>query len=327
MLLSLKNKVVLVTGGAGFIGSWIVDKIALVEPEKIVVVDNFFLGKMENIAEAKNHVGNKLRVQNVDAADRGALREVFEREGSIDVVFDLAVKPLFVSFVDPASTFLTCVDIAVNLLEFQREGLFETLIHVSSSEVYGTAEYVPMDENHPLKPTTPYGAGKAAADHLVMSYYLSYGSDVAILRPFNNFGPRQNEKAYAGVIPTTVMKILRGESPVIFGDGEQTRDFTYVEDTAEAAIKVYETKATRGRILNIGQSKETSINELVRMIMKLMGCSSRIVYDKPRSGDVRRHCADASLAKKLIGFNPETSLEEGLRKTVAWYTDRFGVSR
>jgi len=324
MLLSLRNKVVLVTGGAGFIGSWIVDKIALIEPEKIVVVDNFFLGKMENVAEAESQVGNKLRVHNVDATDRGALREVFEREGPIDVIFDLAVKPLFVSFVDPATAFLTPVDIAVNLLEFQREGLFETLIHVSSSEVYGSAEYVPMDESHPLMPTTSYGAGKAEADHLVMSYHLSYGSDVAIIRPFNNFGPRQNEKAYAGVIPTTIMKILRGEPPVIFGDGNQTRDFTYVEDTAEAAIRVYETRATRGRILNIGRCKETSINKLVSMIMEIMGCGNEVVYDKPRPSDVRRHWADASLAKKLIGFNPKTSVEEGLRKTVAWYTNRFG---
>ena len=324
MPLSLKNKVVLVTGGAGFIGSWIVDRIALIDPNKIVVVDNFFLGKKENIAQAKNHVGNKLRVHKIDAVDRRALREAFEREGPIDVVFNLAVKPLFVSFVDPASAFLTSVDIAMNLLEFQREGLFETLIHVSSSEVYGSAEYVPMDEGHPLRPTTSYGAGKAAADHLVMSYYLSYGSDIAIIRPFNNFGPRQNEKAYAGVIPTTIMKILRGEPPVILGDGNQTRDFTYVEDTAEAAIRVYETRATRGRILNIGQCKETSINELVHMIMKTMGCGSKVVYDKPRPSDVRRHCADASLAKKLIGFSPKTSLEEGLRKTVAWYTNKFG---
>jgi UDP-glucose 4-epimerase len=296
----------------------------LIEPEKIVVVDNFFLGKMENIAEAKNQLGNKLRVHNVDATDRRALRGVFEKEGSIDVVFNLAVKPLFVSFIDPVSTFLTCVDTALNLLEFQRDGLFETLVHFSSSEVYGSAKRVPMDENHPIRPTTPYGAGKAAADHLVISYYLSYGSDVTIIRPFNNFGPRQNEKAYAGVIPTTIMKILRSEPPVIFGDGKQTRDFTYVEDTAEAAIKVYETRATRGRILNIGHCKETSINDLVRMIMRLLDCGNKIIYDKPRQGDVRRHWADVSQAKKLIGFNPKTSLEEGLGKTVAWYAHKFG---
>jgi len=325
--LTLKNKSVLVTGGAGFIGSWLVDRIAMSGPEKIVVVDNFFLGKMENIATAKNHMGGRLKTYKRDATNRGAFLEVFRREGTIDVVFNLAVKPLFVSFVDPVSVFQTSVDIATNLLGFQRDGLFETLVHFSSSEVYGSAEYVPMDENHPLKPTTPYGAGKAAADHLVVSYYLNYGNDVAIVRPFNNFGPRQNEKTYAGVIPTTIMKILKGKPPVIFGDGNQTRDFTYVEDTAEAAIRVCETKATRGKILNIGQCRETSINELVSMIMKVMGCGSKVVYDKPRSGDVRRHCADVSLAKKLIGFGPKTSLEEGLRKTVAWYTHRFGGRR
>lgn len=321
--MTLRNKRFLVVGGAGFIGSWIVNKIMLHEPEKTLIIDNLFSGKMENLINAKHKVGDKLKIYKKDATDYKTLKEIFAREGDIDVVFNLAVKPLFVSFIDPAGVFWTSVKIALNLLEIQRQGMFKTLIHFSSSETYGTAEYVPMDENHPLRPTTPYGAGKAAADHLTMSYYKSYGNDVAIIRPFNNFGPRQNEKTYAAVIPTAILKILNGEPPVIFGDGNQTRDFIYVEDTAEAAIKVYETKATRGKILNIGRSKETSINELVTMIMKTMDCKSHILYDKPRVGDVRRHCADISLAKTLIGFNPKTSLEQGLKKTVAWYTSKY----
>jgi len=321
--LSIKNKRFIVIGGAGFIGSWIVNRIVLHEPEKIVVIDNLFSGKIDNLTNAKNKLGDKLQIYKKDATVSKTLREIVGQEGDIDVVFNLAVKPLFVSFIDPPSAFWTSVKIALNLLEIQRQGMFKTLIHFSSSEAYGTAEYVPMDENHPLRPTTSYGAGKAAADHLTMSYYKSYGNDVAIIRPFNNFGPRQNEKTYAAVVPTTILKILNGEPPVIFGDGNQTRDFVYVEDTAEAAIRVYETKATRGKILNIGRSKETSINELVAMIMKTMGCKSHILYDKPRVGDVRRHWADISLAKTLICFNPKTSLEQGLKKTVAWYTSKY----
>jgi len=312
-----------VIGGAGFIGSWIVYKSALHEPEKIVVVDNFFSGKMENLIDVKRKVGKKLKIYKKDAADYEVLKEILAREANIDVVFNLAVKPLFVSFTDPAGVFYTSAKIASNLLEIQRLGMFKTLVHFSSSEVYGSAKYVPMDEDHPLRPTTPYGAGKAAADHLVMSYYESYGNDISIIRPFNNFGPRQNEKTFVAVVPTTILKTLNGEPPVIFGDGKQTRDFIYVEDTAEAAIKVYETKATRGKILNIGRSVETSINELVAMITKTTGCKSQILHDKPRVGDVRRHCADISLARRLINFNPKNSLEQGLKKTVAWYTSKY----
>lgn len=327
MDLRLTGKTVLVTGGAGFIGSWVVDKVALHNPEKIVVVDSFFLGKMENLDEAKKSIGNGLSIYNCDATKHETLKNIFVKEGQVDVVFNLAVKPLFVSFVDPVSVFSTSVRIATNLLELQRNGLFRTLIHFSSSEVYGSAQYVPMDEKHPLKPTTPYGAGKAAADHLVISYSLSYRNDVAIIRPFNNFGPRQNEKSYAGVVPTTIRKILGGEPPIIFGDGNQTRDFSYVEDTAEAAVKIYEMKDTRGRIINIGRGEETSINELVHTIAKIMGYAGEVVYDKPRPADVRRHLADITLAKKMIGFKPKFSLEQALQKTVAWYTDKLSGKR
>jgi len=321
-LLSLKNKRSLVVGGAGFIGSWIVDKIVLHKPEKTVVIDNLFSGKIENLANAKHKVGDELKIYKKDATDYGTLKEIFTQEGDIDVVFNLAVKPLFVSFTDPADAFLTPAKIASNLLEIQRQEMFKTLIHFSSSEAYGTAEYVPMDENHPLQPTTPYGAGKAAADHIITSYHQSYGNDIAIIRPFNNFGPRQSEKTYAGVVPTTITKILNGEPPVIFGNGNQTRDFTYVKDTAEAATKIYETKETRGKIINIGTGKETSINQLVHTIAKILNYKGKVVHDKPRTADVRRNLADTTLAKKLIGFKPEFSLEKGLQKTIAWYANK-----
>lgn len=325
--MGLTGKTILVTGGAGFIGSWVIDKIALHKPKKIVVVDSFFLGRMENLDEVKNRIGDGLKIHNCDATKHEALENILMKEGQVEAVFNLAVKPLFVSFVDPVSVFSTSVRIATNLLELQRNGLFKTLIHFSSSEAYGSALYVPMDEKHPLKPTTPYGAGKAAADHLVISYFMSYGNDAAIIRPFNNFGPRQNDQTYAGVIPTTIKKILTGEPPLILGDGNQTRDFTYVEDTAEAAVKIYETKETRGRIINIGRGEETSINELVHMIAEIMGYEGEVVYDKARPADVRRHLADITLAKKLIDLKPKFSLRQGLRKTVAWYVDKLSGQR
>jgi len=211
-MISLEDSKIVVVGGAGFIGSWVVSKLAKKRPEKIIVIDNFFLGREENLKEAKQLIGDRLKIHKCDAMDYDLLRDLLCKEGQIDVIFNLAVKPLLVSFHDPVDAFETSVKIAMNLLELQREELFQTLIHFSSSEAYGTAEYVPMDERHPLKPTTAYGAGKAAVDHLMISYYLCYGSDVAIIRPFNNFGPRQNTKEYAGVVPTTILKIMKGEA-------------------------------------------------------------------------------------------------------------------
>ncbi|MEM2914344.1 MAG: NAD-dependent epimerase/dehydratase family protein, partial [Candidatus Bathyarchaeia archaeon] len=224
--MGITGKNALVVGGAGFIGSWIVEKMATYEPEKIIVIDNLFLGKEENLDEAKKHLGNRLKFFKCDATNYDMLKEILWREGPIDVVFNTAVKPLLVSFVDPVDVFRTSSEIVLNLLELQRKGYFDVLIHFSSSEAYGSAQYVPMDEKHALNPTTPYGAAKAATDLLALSYFITFGNDVRIIRPFNNYGPRQNEKTYAGVIPTTIKRILSGQPPIIFGDGEQNRDFT-----------------------------------------------------------------------------------------------------
>ena len=180
-----------------------------------------------------------------------------------------------------------------------------------------------MDEDHKLGALTPYAASKAATDLLVLSYYKVFGIDTSIIRPFNNYGPRQNEKSYAGVIPITIKRILAGESPVIYGDGEQTRDYIYVTETADATIQIYNQKNTRGKILNIGSGKETSINTLVNTIIRLLNWDNPIIYEKPRPGDVRRHIADISLAKKLINFKQKIDLEEGMKGTLEWYKEKL----
>lgn len=324
--MSLNRKRILIVGGAGFIGSWLVDEVAKYEVERVVVVDDYSVGKEENLENAKNRLRNKISVHKKDARVLGDLKNTILDEYPIDVVFNLGVKPLLHSFVDPVDAFDTSVKIVQNLLELQRNDYFTTLIHFSSSEAYGSAQYIPMDEKHPLNPTTAYGAGKAAADLLVLSYYLTYGLDVAIIRPFNNFGPRQNEKTYAGVIPTTILRVLRGTPPIIFGDGKQTRDYIYVSDTVKAAIKIYETAAARGKIINIGRGKQISINQLIQTIMKFMNYNGQIEYTKPRPGDVRKYCADVSLARSLIGFKPKASLKEDLRRTVKWYVEKFGTT-
>ena len=260
--MSLKNKSVLVTGGAGFIGSHLVDRLIKEEPNNLVVVDNFFIGKESNLKEARENYPN-LKSYNQDVTDYEKMSEIMKNEG-IEVVFNLAVIPLPASLIKPRWTFEQNVDITLSICELARDNYFNTLIHFSSSEAYGTSEYVPMDEKHPLNGTTLYAASKAASDQLVFSYCKTFGIDASVIRPFNNYGPRQNEGSYAGIIPLTIKRILNDEAPVIYGDGKQTRDYLYVTDTANATIDVYNSKSTRNKVLNIASGKEISIETLVQ---------------------------------------------------------------
>jgi UDP-glucose 4-epimerase len=315
--MKLKNKSILITGGAGFVGSHLTDELIEHEPEKIVIVDNMFLGKEENLEQAKRF--ENLKMYHQSASDFEFMKKVIEQEG-IEVVFDLAVIPLLTSFDRPKFTFEEDVNIPLILCELLREDCYETLIHYSSSESYGSAQYIPMDERHPLRPTNSYGAAKAAADLLIMSYISAFGIDAAILRLFSQFGPRQNEGLYAAVIPITVNRIIEGKPPIIHGDGEQTRDFLYVKDTIRATMDIYE-RNIRGRIVNIGSGKETSINELIHLICKIMNCMMEPVYQDPRPGDVEKMCADITQIKRLIDFEPK-SMEEGLKNTIEWYKQK-----
>ena len=320
--MSVKNKSVLVTGGAGFIGSHLVDRLIKEEPENLVVVDNLFLGKEANLEEARENYPN-LKIYNQDASDYETMSEIMKNEGT-EVVFNLAVIPLPASLTKPRWAFEQNVNITLTICELARNDYFDTLIHFSSSEAYGTSEYAPMDEKHPLNGTTPYAASKAASDQLVYSYCKTFGIEAAIIRPFNNYGPRQNEGSYAGVVPLTIKRILNNEAPVIYGDGKQTRDYLYVTDTANAAIDVYDSKNARVKVLNIASGKEISIETLIKLIAKYLNCDKQIVYERERPGDVRRHIANIYLAEDLIGFKPTVSPKEGLKLTVEWYKKNLG---
>jgi len=242
---------------------------------------------------------------------------------SIDVVFNLAVVPLPASLVYPKITCEDNVNITLTLLELQREGFFKTFVQCSSSEAYGSAQSKKMDERHPMLPTTPYAASKAASDLFVQTYWNTFGGDMVIVRPYNNYGPRQNERSYAGVIPLTIKRILDGKKPIIYGDGLQTRDYIYVDDTAQSFIDVYNHKNTRGKSINIATGKESSILDMIKVISKELNYSGEFIFEKERKGDLRRHCADISLAQKLIGFSPKTSFNVGIKKTVDWYKSLF----
>ncbi len=308
----------LVTGGAGFIGGHLVDALLARGAERVVVVDTFFLGKEENLADARAAAGDRLVVYREDAADPDAMAAICAAEQP-DLVFNLATKALLYSFFNPPGACRVNLDIALVLGELARNGAYERLVHLSSSEVYGTAQYVPMTEDHPLLAETTYAAGKAAADLALAAYARMFDVDVRTVRPFNNYGPRQNEGDFAAVVPLTVHRILAGEPPRLQGDGEQTRDFIFVGDTVDALLALADEPGLRGQVANIGSGRETSIREVVETIADLMGWEGGIEHDPARPADVRRHCADTTRAEKYLGPIAQTPLRDGLARTIESY--------
>lgn len=315
--MSMNNKIVLVTGGAGFIGSHLVDRLVREKPEKIIVLSNFFLGTKRNLRRARKNFEN-LEIINCDVSDYDSLLKVFTKY-KVDIVFNLAVIPLPTSLVKPEWTVETNIKMTLNICQLMRENYFSKLIQYSSSEAFGTLKYVPMDLKHPLIPETPYAASKAATDHIALSYHRTFGHDVTVVMPFNQYGPRQNAKKYAGIIPLMIKKMANQESVEIFGDGNQTRDFCYVKDTADATVKIALNDSLSGKTVLIGSGIEISINFLVQSLSKLLNYDKPIVYSSARPGDVRRHLADISYIKDIIGWTPQTSIEDGLKNTVDWY--------
>ncbi|WP_284643236.1 dTDP-glucose 4,6-dehydratase [Paenibacillus silviterrae] len=317
-MVKVYGKHVLVTGGSGFIGSHLCDLLLEQGAGRVVVLDNFFLGKPENIQDASRD--ERFVVYRDDARHFGVVRSIIEKE-RIDVVFNLATIALNYSFFNPFDAYMVNVEIANVLLELIKSGCYQTLIHVSSSEAYGTAQYSPMDENHPLHPTTPYAAGKAAADLMVQSFYNTENIDCTIIRPFNNYGPRQNtEGALAAIIPLTAKRIANGLPPIIEGDGEQTRDFIFVKDTVRALLLAYNNPSSRGKIINLGSGTDISINNLIDRICNYFGYTGEIERRTERKSDVRNLCASSELARDILGFTPEFDFDTGLRITLDWYS-------
>lgn len=309
------NKI-LITGGAGFIGSHLTDRLLKMGNE-VIVLDNFSVGDNENLGATLKSPCIK-----VIHGDIRNVRLVNALVKKVDYVFHLAVqclglslrRPKFVHEVNDTGTVNLCMAFLRNKKDSRR------LIYVSSSEVYGTAQYIPMDERHPLLPTTPYGASKAAGELYVRAFACTWHIPVVIVRPFNTYGPRARTDAYSAVIPNFVDNALKREPPIIFGDGNQTRDFTYVSDTVDGIVKSAYCDDLIGDVINIARGEEVSVKRISEIVLDLTEMKGKVkpIFREERPGDVRRHFADVSKARKLLHFEPKVSIEEGIRRYIEW---------
>jgi UDP-glucose 4-epimerase len=310
----LSGKRVLVTGGAGFIGSELVRQ--LVESgAAVVVVDNLVNGRWENLTGVP---ADGLRLVEGDIRDAVRMRDFLK---DTDVVFHLACLGVRHSIHSPRENHEVNAVGTLNTLFAARDASIERFVYVSSSEVYGTAQSTPMNEQHPTFPKTMYGASKLAGESFTRAFHDTYGFSTVVVRPFNSYGPRCHHEGDSGeVIPKFLLRCMTAMPMLIFGDGTQTRDFTYVGDSARGILAAGMADVAVGKTVNIGSGREISVNELAREVGMVLGHPEpAIVHMEARPGDVLRLCADSSLARDLCGFAPEISIREGLAKLRDWY--------
>lgn len=307
---------ILITGGAGFIGSHLCDRYVN-NDDMVLCLDNFMNGNLINIRHLLTYRNFKLI--NGDIRDFDLLEKIMR---DVDVIFHLAAQiHVDRSIIEPKLTYDVNVLGTQNILEVARMYDVEKVIHASTSEVYGSTQYAPMDEKHPLNAPHPYGASKIAADRMCYAYIQTYGMNICIMRPFNIFGPKQKDSGYGGAISLFTKRVLSNMPPIIYGNGEQTRDYTYIDDIVEAYDRVlnYE-KPIRGPI-NFGTGKEIKIIDLANKIIDLCGKKGEIkpVHVEPRPGEVKRLVADVSKANELLGWKSKYTIGEGLKKFIDWY--------
>ncbi len=307
---------ILITGGAGFIGSHLCEKYTS-QGHKVLCLDNFMNGNLINIRHLL--INSNFKLINGDIRDFDLLEKIMP---GVDTIFHLAAQiHVDRSIVEPKLTYEINVLGTQNVLEVSRMHDVSKVIHASTSEVYGSAEYSPMDESHPLSATHPYGASKIAADRLCYAYIQTYGMNIHIVRSFNLFGPRQKDSGYGGVISLFLKRALNGLPPVIYGDGLQTRDYTYVDDIIRAYDLILHYDKPMVEAVNFGSGGEIRIIDLANVIIKLCGRSGKLkpVHVEPRPGEVKRLIADTTKARNLFGWEPGFTFEEGLKKYVDWY--------
>jgi UDP-glucose 4-epimerase len=303
----LKEKRVLVTGGAGFIGSHLVDRL-VDEGCRVVVLDDLSSGILENIrghldsGEVRFIEGDVRSSEVVEGAVKG-----------VDFVCHLAaVVSVPYSMREPLLTHEVNTTGTLNLLIASLNHEVERFVYVSTCALYGEPEYLPVDEAHPTNPISPYAASKLAAEHYCKAFQQAYGLKTTILRPFNVYGPRQND----GVVAQFLQRVKQGSPPIICGNGRQTRDFVYVLDAVDAIVLALKRGSAVGEVFNVGTGKATTVNELALLFLRIFGMELKPLREEPRIGDVMESCADIRKAEKELGYRPRFSLEEALRDFV-----------
>jgi len=311
---------ILITGGAGFIGSHLTEKLS--KNNEVVVLDNLdsyydVKIKKENIKIVESKSAKFILG---DVTNYNFMKRII-KENNIEIIFHEAARPgVRYSIKDPLLPNKVNVIGTLNILKLSLDSDVKKVINASSSSVYGKTEYLPFDENHPNKPVSPYGVSKLAAEHYCRVFYEVYGLKTISLRYFTVYGPRMRPDL---AIPIFTKSILNNESPVIFGDGEQTRDFTYIDDIVDANLKLVKTNRVNGEVLNIGSGRRVTINYIIDTLKNLFNSNIKSKYADSIKGDAMHTLANIDKAKELIGYNPQTSIEAGLEKFVIWYKENL----
>ena len=307
----------LVTGGAGFIGSNICKKLVS-QGCFVRVIDNLLTGKKSNL----EHFIDKIEFIEADMGDENVARAAMK---DIDFCLHQGALPSVPRSVDdPAATHKHCVDATFTLLLAARDAGIKRFVYASSSSAYGDTPTMPKVETMPPMPLSPYAVGKLAGEYYCSVFYKVFGLETISLRYFNVFGPHQDPTSqYAAAIPAFVTAILKDKPPTVFGDGQQTRDFTYVDNVVEANLLAARAKQTKGEVLNIACGKAVTVNETIEVINELLGKNIKPIYDPPRPGDVKHSLADITAAQNLIGFKPKVPFKQGLQLAIHWYRDNL----
>jgi len=324
--MNLKNKKILVTGADGFIGSHLVERLILMGCDVRAFVFYNSFNSWGWIDSLSPEVLDKLDIFQGDIRDPFGVKKGME---GCEVVFHLAsLIAIPYSYHSPQSYVETNITGTLNVVQAAKELRVLKVIHTSTSETYGTAQYVPIDEDHRLQGQSPYSATKIGADQVAMSYYSSFDTPVAIIRPFNTYGPRQSARA---VIPSVIIQILNGKRILQLGNLEPTRDFNFVLDTVQGFIKIAEHDSTIGEIVNIGAGFEISIGSLVYKIAEIVGVDIEIIADdernRPDKSEVFRLFSDISKANDLVNYSPEYGFDAGLKLTIEWFKDKDNLNR
>lgn len=315
--MNLKGKRILVTGSEGFIGSHLTERLVELGADVTALVQYNSFNNWGWIDTFNKEVKNSIQVVTGDIREYDGMKRIIKGQ---DVVFHLAALiAIPYSYLSPMAYVRTNVEGTTNVLEACRDYNVEKIIHTSTSETYGTALYVPIDEKHHMQGQSPYSASKIGADKIAESFYRSFNLPVATIRPFNTYGPRQSARA---VIPTIISQILSGETKIKLGSLTPTRDFNYVKDTAEAFVKIAESDRTIGEVINAGSNYEISIGDTAKKIIQLIGKDVNIICDderiRPENSEVNRLWADNSKIKQLTEWRPKYSIEDGLKETIEW---------